>query len=492
MLESLEGRSKMFGAILKKLAWLAVVGVLLQLAIAIPVKADSEEAIQVKQLNFVFLHGAGGNPCSMQLLQDTVLEQIKPYIAAYEAANPNIDIQVDVMNRCYPNDVDMRTWANNIADSVGRHFSGKRNIILVGHSAGGKAALYAVANNVGGITEKVAMVVTINSPIKAMGGYYATGGASVVDFCRARWLLADAGICESVSNYDSSTDGAWVAENKHWMAFISGESAPSSAQFGIGGVDGWPRDMDDGIVPLSAQYSDAADVVYYGEHGHGDFEESTVVSGFIAEQILTCIFGGTIDCSVFVRGGTFEHKANWFLGTDYWDDTVGGVLVDSGRLENGNDSFFFWQEWLEVVGECPEGNLRSDFSVEAVDTFLFFTSVVEARWFVADDPGDCRLFIRSRAAPRNRVKVDWKIYRQGALPEGTERNHYEVEIATGTPLTGIEYVSWLTDGARDVRLRIMSHAESPFRWFEAKWRVYATEPRERQIIDGLMVDLPVS
>ena len=177
-------------------------------ASAIPVKAAPEEPTRVKELNFVFLHGAGGSAYTMQLLSDTILEEIEPYILAYEEANPGIDIQVDSMNRSYPSDVDTETWANNIADSIGRHFSGKQNIILIGHSAGGKAALYAVANNVGGITEKVAMVVTINSPIKPMGDYYVTGGASVTDYCRARWLLADRGICDSISNYDSSEDGS--------------------------------------------------------------------------------------------------------------------------------------------------------------------------------------------------------------------------------------------------------------------------------------------
>jgi len=479
----------MFTAIMKRLAWLMVIVFVIQLGISSPLQA-AEEPTRVKELNFVFLHGAAGNPCSMQLLSDTVLEQLEPYILAYEEANPEIDVQVDIMNRCYPSDVDMQIWANNIADSISRHFYGKRNIILVGHSAGGKAALYAMANNVGGITDKVAMVVTINAPIKPLDGYYVTGGASVVDYCRARWLLADQGICDSISNYDSSGDGGWVVENKHWLAFISGESAPTSPQFDFGGVDGWPRNMDDGILPISAQYADTADVVYYGQHGHSDYEESEVVSGFIAEQILKYIFGGTIDCSVIVRGGTFEHKANLLLGTDYWDDILGGVLVDSGRLEHMNESYFWWREWQDVVGECPEGSLRSNYHVEVVDPFLFFTGVDNVFWFSPSDARDCQLYILTRAAPRNRVKVDWEIYRQGLLPEGVERDRYEVEIFTGTPLTGIKVVSWLNDDLRDVRMRAVSHAESPFRWFRAEWRVYAAEPRERQIIDELLIDSP--
>jgi pimeloyl-ACP methyl ester carboxylesterase len=481
----------MFTAIMKRLAWLVVIGLLVQVAIAVPVKAESEEPMRVKQLNFVFLHGAGGNACSMQLLSDTILEQIEPYILAYEAAHPNIDIQIDSLNRCYPNDVDMKSWANNIATSVSQFLPGKQNIILIGHSAGGKAALYAVTNNSGGLGEKTAMVVTINTPVKPLGDYYGTGGTSITDFCRGPWLGGDRGICSSVANYDSSEDGAWVVENKHWLAFISASSAPSSTQFGYGGVDVWPRDMDDGIVPISAQYSEEADVVYYGQHGHSDFGESEAVAISMAEQILGYIFGSTIDCSVLVRSSTFEHKANWLPGTEHWDDTVGSVLVDSGRLEHFNDSYFWWQEWQDVVGECPEESQHSNYRVSAVDSFLFFSGVSDAGWFSSDDSGDCRLYIRSWTAPRNTVRVDWKVYRLGLLPEGVERARYEVEIITGTPLTSIDYVSWLTDDPRDLRLRVMSQAESPFRWFEVEWRVYAQEVRERQIIDELFLD-PIS
>ena len=473
---------------IKRPLWIITLVVIVQLAIFMPVKADTEGPTQVKELNFVFLHGAAGTCCAMQLLADTVMEQIEPYIQAYEEANPDIDIQVNILNRCYPSDVDMQTWANNIADSVGRYLRGKQNIILIGHSAGGKAALYAVAHNIGGMMEKVAMVVTINSPIDALENYYITGGAAVVDYCSARWLLADAGVCDDVAYYDSTEDGSWVASNKHWLAFVSGESAPSSEQFDYAGVDVWPRDMDDSTVPIAAQYSTAADVVYYGEYGHSDFTESEVVAGFMAEQILTYIFGGTIECSVIAGSGTFEHKANWFLGTDYWEDIVGGVLVDGGQIEHTNDSLWGWHEWQDVVGEAPEGSLRSTYVVTLENPFLFFNSVAESNWFADDDSEDCRLYIRSWAAPGNSVTVNWKIYRQQLLPEGTGRAHYEVEITTGTPLTNINYVSWLTDDPKDIRLQVLSEAESPFRWFRAEWRVYSQEARERQIIVELLTE----
>ncbi|HKJ89052.1 MAG TPA: hypothetical protein VKA48_11140, partial [Gammaproteobacteria bacterium] len=77
-----------------------------------------------------------------------------------------------------------------------------------------------------------------------------------------------------------------------------------------------------------------------------------------------------------------------------------------------------------------------------------------------------------------------EIYRRGLLAEG-QRDHYEVEIDTGTPLTTIRYVSWLSSDPGDLRLKINSEAERPFRWFRAEWRVYAKEARYRQIIDHI-------
>jgi pimeloyl-ACP methyl ester carboxylesterase len=475
----------MFARIMKRSALLIAIGLFVQLGFFSPAQSAAEEPDWAKELNFVFIHGGGGNICSMQLLADTILEQIPPYILNYEQANPGTSIRVDILKRCYTNDVDVQTWANNIANSIAKYFPDKENLILIGHSAGGKAALYAVAHNIGGLADKVALVVTINTPVKKLDGYYVTGGGSVLDYCRARWLLSDRGICNSISYYDSSQDGNWVGSNKHWLAFISAESAPYSVQFNIGGIDAWPRDMDDSAIPISAQYANGADVIYYGEHSHSDFAESDEVAEFMTEQILSYIFGGDMECSVFARSGTFEHKANWLLGADYWEDVVGGILVASGRLEHKNESYFRWQEWRDVVGEFLAEGERSNYRANLVNSFFFFSGIQESRWLSPDNPVDCRLYLRTRAAPRNRVQVDWSVYQQGLLAEGVERNHYEVEIASGTSLTSITHVSWLTADLRDLRMRVWSQAESPFRWFQAEWRVYATEVRQRKIIDEI-------
>jgi pimeloyl-ACP methyl ester carboxylesterase len=466
----------------KRIVLLVIVGLCLQLGGYSPAQAAP---VKAKEFNFVFLHGAGGNACSMQLLADCITEQIPAYIGRYELADPAVRVQANLMLRCYPNDVDIETWAENIADSVDKHLPDKQNLILIGHSMGGKAALYAVAHDVGGLADKTAMVVTINSPVRSMLQYYFTGGASVSDYSRAVGLLADSGVINSILYYDSAEDGRWVAAAKHWLAFISAETAPLSDQFNVSGFDAMPRNMDDNIIPISAQYTDRADVVYYGEHSHNDFGEQDEVAGFLAEQILRYVFGGEIECSILMRGGNLAHAAGWLPGTDYWEDMVGEVPVSSGSLQYTNDAFFQWQEWEEVVGESPLGITRSSYQVSMDNNFPFLNRLDEARWLVPEDTSDGHLYLKTRVAPRSSVQVDWSTYQCGLLPEEGERDHYEVEIATGTPLTTVRYVSWLSDNPRDLRLAIGSEAESPFRWFKAEWRVYAKESRYRQVIDEM-------
>jgi len=474
----------MFKGIMRRFPLLITIVLCVQLAFSSSVQSASEDPIQVKELNFVFLHGAGGDACSSQLLNDFIAEQLPAHIHSYEQANSGTKVQIDTLQRCYPDDVDIDTWANNIAKSISKHFHNKKNLILIGHSMGGKAALYAVAKNIGGLADKVALVVTINSPIKSLYRYYVAGGGSIADYCRARWLIPDRGICDSVAYYDSSQDGKWVSRNKYWLAFISSEAAPLSEQFNFGGVDALPRNMDDSLIPLSAQYSDGADAVYYGEYGHSDFAVLDEVAEFMADQILRYIFGGHIECSVFARSGNFEHKADWLLGTDYWEDVVGAVAVSRGRLRHMNESYTKWQEWEDVVGACPQGSKRSSYRVSQV-SFPFLTSIKESRWVSQDNPEDCRLYLQTRAAPRNWVQADWTIFGRALLPPGIKRGHYEVEIVTGTPLTNIRQVSWVTDDPRDLRLQIRSEAQSPFRWFKAKWRAYYKESRQRKVIDEI-------
>jgi hypothetical protein len=335
------------------------------------------------------------------------------------------------------------------------------------------------------LADKVAMVVTINSPVKSLVNYYYVGGDTALDYWGAQKLLTNKGVLESLVNYDSSADGKWVGTNKHWLAFISAESSPLSIQFNSNGIDLLPRVTDDTIVPISCQYADGAGILYYGEYAHSDFTNMEQVSNYMADQILTYVFGGSIECSVLTRAGAFGHKAGLFPGTDYWQDLVGGVLEDSGTLIHKNDSWFKWQEWEDVVGNNNAGVTRSSYQTIQKTSFPILTGINQVNWVSADNPEDNRLNLKTRAAPGSSVQVDWSIYQRGLLLSGIIRDHYEVEIDTGTQLTSIGNVSWETDDPRDVRLRIDSQASSPFRWLETLWRVYSKETRQKQIIDEL-------
>jgi len=475
--------------IMKRLSFLVTVALCLQLSFPGSVASAAEGPVEFKELNFVFVHGAGGSACRLQLLADTIVEQIPGYILDYELANPGIKVHVNTLNRCYPNDVDIDSWAHNIASSIDKHLPDEGDIVLIGHSMGGKSAVYTVAKNIGNLADRVALVVTINSPIERLDRYPVAGGGSFLNYCQAGWLLRPGGgVCTSVARYDSSEDAKWVGDNKHWLALVSSENAPLSQQFDYGGVDPYPRDMDDGVIPLSAQYCDGADVVYYGEYGHSDFGALDEVAEFMTEEILKYIFGGSIECSVFARGGKFGHEASGLLGTDYWQELAGDVLAMSGTLWHRNQSYTEWQEWEDVVEYYPptyEKAKRSRYEASRARSSGFFTSIKELRWLEPDNPEDCRFYVRTRAAPRNYIRVDWDIYLRGLLPTDAKRDHYEVEIVAGTPLAGVRGVSWATDDPRDLRLEIGSWAERPFRWFEAEWRVYYKENRQRKVIDEI-------
>jgi hypothetical protein len=238
-------------------------------------------------------------------------------------------------------------------------------------------------------------------------------------------------------------------------------------------------------VPISCQYADGADVIYYGEYAHSDFKILEEVADNLADQILSYIFGGNMDFSVLGRAGSFEHKSDILPGTDYWEDIAGAILADSGTLSHFNASWFKWQEWEDIVGEYSVGVTRSTFQATQKVSFPLFSGITEIGWVDPDNPEDGRIYIKTRAAPRSTVQVSWSTYGQGLRPQGIERNHYEVEIETGTQSTSISGISWETSDPRDIRLYIRSQAQSPFHWFRIQWRVYYTESREIKVIDSL-------
>jgi len=468
----------------KRLVFLLTAVLCLQLLVFQPAQAAEDVPEQVKELNFVFIHGMGGTPCAFQALSDQIGELLPYFIARYQEEHPDITVKVNMFTRCYPGYVDIYTWAKNVTDDINEHFGDKDNLILVGHSMGGKTALFAAAHNIGFITDKVAAVITINSPIRNLDQYYVPGGGPMLDYCRTTMLGSDKGVCYSLAFYDSSEDGLKVGRDKHWLAFVSSEKAPLSPKYDRTGVDVWPRNMDDGIVPLSAQFSEGADVIYYGEYGHSDVSLVEKASQPLAMNILFYIFGYPVECSVLARSGALEHEADWLLGTDRWSDIVGGVATGNGTIEHTNLSFYKWQTWEDIVGECEEGAERS-YSHVHLASLPVITGIKEARWVNPDNTSDCRLSISSSTAPLTTVKVEWTVFRSGLLPPEQERTFYDVEISRGTPFASISNVSWWQEDPLNPVIWIRSQAQSPFRWFEARWSIYQKEVRTIKVIDEI-------
>ncbi len=440
-------------------------------------------------MNFVFLHGAGGDSGDMQGLSDQIIAKLPAYIKEYETQNPGIKLTADFLNRCYPNYVDIDTWANNIVDSIDK-YTNKKNLILIGHSMGGKTALYATAHNTGGIADKVSAVVTINSPVRAFDGYYFLGG---VNYWSSIWMLQEnqgvlsPGVLSSIAYYDSAQDGSWVSANSHWLALVSAESYPSSPQFDVSGVDPLPRDMDDEIVPISAQYSEGADVVYYGDHYHSEFTkpepESEALAGKLADQILEYVFGKKIDVSLATKEGSFGHEASWMPVLEKFTDVVGSDTVESGTITHQNESPFLFQDWEDVVGEAAGVGGRDNYQLH-LDSVPFLTSIVDSHWD-SNNPEECLVYIKTRAAPRSTVQVDWNVSRNPMLVKDFPRDRYEVELTSGTPFTAVTGVNWLNDNPQEQKLVINSNAEGPFRWFKAQWRTFIKIPRVAKVIDEM-------
>jgi hypothetical protein len=474
-----------------KIAVFFLLCLLAQFMIPTIVRADSDSSLpplppNIKEVNFVLLHGAGGTACGLQNVGDTINEIIPDYIRVYEQKHPDVKVTFNILNRCYPANVDLETWAMNIGQSVNECLPGKSNLILIGHSFGGKAALYGVAHNIEGLKDKTSLVVTINTPVKPLNCYPVSGAPNAIDLCKARFINSDKGVCTSLANYDSSDDGRIVSDEKHWLALISGENTPGSDSFNYGGIDPYTWHCDDGVIPLSGQYTESADTIYYGVYYHSNFHEYDELLLSITEAILNYIFGTADNSySVLFREACFTHKSDWWLGKDTWSDIIGDKLAKEGAIWHFNPCYCQWQEYEDIVGGWPfVDDAKSRYFTSLSNTSGIFSVIEETGWVEPSSIEDCQIYIKTRTAPRQYIQVDWQIYQQD-LSTKYDRDHFEIEIIEGTALTSITRAIWLTDNEKDMRVSVQSQAESPFKWFKANCKIFVKEPRYRNLIDDM-------
>lgn len=285
-----------------------------------------------------FFHGLGGNLTSNIPLINEINQQFN-----------NSGIVLKFLNPQLPNDVNLNSWSQNIAislkDWIEQNLQYNPRIVIVGHSMGGKAALYAAAHDDQGIFNYVESIITINSPIKNLGRYklftYMWNGL-VVSLIAKKYLhsFKTASIID-IRDKDSSIDAKkWVIdEKKDWMAFISGENYPSDPSYDLktmlGEVDPFPREMDDGIVPIDAQYTENAIIEYYGSYDHQSMINNQIVVKNLASIIVKYCFGEFINVSKFYEKGENTHIT---ILPKEWTDIVGDRInfnsINNSLLNN--------------------------------------------------------------------------------------------------------------------------------------------------------------
>ena len=156
-------------------------------------------------------------------------------------------------------------WRFRLAEEVNRLFPAPaKNVILIGHSNGARAAM-EVAANVGpsgavnthdwGVQGRIAGVVTLHGVIDAIGSskYNVVGISSFEDSCKFGDAISGFGdscapgngFCEWVARVDASPAADWVARNKRALMLTSWGSCSPSAWTG----------NSDGSLPYDAQAS---------------------------------------------------------------------------------------------------------------------------------------------------------------------------------------------------------------------------------------------
>ena len=149
-------------------------------------------------------------------------------------------------------------WRYRLAGELRRRLpEGSRNVVLIGHSTGGRVAMEVAANagpgGVGsmdwGLQDRIAGVVTLHGMIDALGSsrYDVAGPASFLTTCKASDFAGGCangnGWCEYASEVDGAPAAEWVARNKRALMLISWASCSPALWTGY----------SDGLLPYDAQ-----------------------------------------------------------------------------------------------------------------------------------------------------------------------------------------------------------------------------------------------
>jgi uncharacterized protein YegL len=208
--------------------------------------------------------------------------------------------------------------------------------------------------------EKVKILVTINTPYDNLADY----NSNLKTLCKgATWghpgwhAHIDQGACDSLANHDSCSEDAFnviVLRGIRVIALISAELTDSTACDYLAVFDDlYDGMLDDGIVPLVAQYcGHMMEVVPYGRYiGFCHTDYGSEASFVVARQIILAIEGS----SEKFRGGDFS-KHPWETGGDGNWSVVSSASHSHGYsaqapISIGNDENSYLKTILDVVAD---------------------------------------------------------------------------------------------------------------------------------------------
>jgi pimeloyl-ACP methyl ester carboxylesterase len=293
------------------------------------------------ELNLLYVHGVKNNAGSrtsaqhsLDDLRNSIDTDILSRVAAYQATHPDVTVNVSsaaanlytaTPSGIHPSDSTDPTlmddwevgdpgcttsrqgdpcttayeWRYRLAQEINRLFPGKKNIILIGHSTGGRTA-FEVASNTGpngvnthnwGVRDRIAAVVSINGMIDALqpNRYNVIGAASFITTCKNGDVLSffgdisapGNGWCEYAGDVSGVPAADWVGQNKRSLALISWGSCSPSLWTGNNdgslpfAAQGSPFSMGVSMTPASGQTYMPA----YGQTYGGSFCHSSITSG---------------------------------------------------------------------------------------------------------------------------------------------------------------------------------------------------------------------
>jgi pimeloyl-ACP methyl ester carboxylesterase len=427
-----------------------------------------------------FFHGLGGHPSVNVPLIENISRVFTQDNVTLRYINPQL-----------PNDVSLEEWSNNIATEIEQWASNETQtqpwIILVGHSMGGKAGLHAVANNLKNIDKYVASVITINSPIKNLGRYrpftYFWNGLLLHLVAERVLHTHNVAALKDCRDIDTSIDGTkWVSEqNRSWLSLISAEAYPTdpACDFNLTGKpqDMYPRYMDDGLVPIDAQYTTDSTTIYYGEYWHQAMVNNPCAIHTLANITVQYLTGGSVNVSFFHSAWLYDHKS---ILPRHWNETVGRdeILLDTGHISHAAGLLPPYQ-WNEEVGRNYSFP-RSRFEVQ--QTSGIGSRVAKADW-VSANINDYQLDITIQSLPLCKIDMDWRVY--GIVAPFFHRDHYEMEVLEGSSYghSGIRYGGWLNNNNTDLGICIDSWAT--FGTVKVGWSVFLKEPQSFENMSNL-------